>query len=113
ESGGYEHHLRQLRRKLAAQVARMTEAVAEHFPPGTRISRPKGGFVLWVELPPGASALDLHAQALDHQISIAPGPIFSAKQRFNGCIRISCGHPWNETIDRAIATLGRLAHQLR
>jgi DNA-binding transcriptional MocR family regulator len=109
DSGGYDHHLRTLRRKFASQVASVSEAVAEHFPAGTRISRPTGGCVLWVELPPRTSALALEALALDHGISIAPGPIFSAKQRFSSYIRLNCGHPWSETIERAIVTLGRLA----
>jgi hypothetical protein len=33
------------------------------------------------EHPPGVSALDLEARALEHGISVAPGPIFSAKRR--------------------------------
>jgi DNA-binding transcriptional MocR family regulator len=109
ESGGYDRHLRQLRARLAAQVNRFREAVAEYFPPGTRVSRPQGGFVLWVELPPGASALTLHRRALERGISIAPGPIFSAKQRFSNCIRLNCGHPWSEVMDRSLRTLGKLA----
>ncbi len=85
-------------------------AIAASFPQGTRIfSRPRGGFVLWVEMPAGTSALDLHARALAHGIAIAPGPIFSAKQRFSNCIRVSCGAVWSDTIDRSIRTLGRLA----
>jgi DNA-binding transcriptional MocR family regulator len=111
EHGGYDHHLRQLRRRFASQVQRMSEAIAEHFPPGTRVSRPEGGFVLWVEMP-GASALDLHERALSVGISIAPGPIFSAKARFSNCIRVSCGSPWSELHDHAIRTLGRLAAEL-
>src|SRR5258708_39647807 len=51
ENGGYERHLRKLRRALADQVTRVREAIASHFPPGTRISRPRGGFLLWVEMP--------------------------------------------------------------
>jgi DNA-binding transcriptional MocR family regulator len=109
ENDGYDHHLRAIRRKLAAQVEKMQHAVADHFPAGTRVSRPAGGFVLWVELPPGTSALDLHARALEREVSIAPGPIFSAGQRFSNCIRLSCGAPWSETIERAVRTLGRLA----
>ena len=73
ENGGYEHHLRAMRRKLAAQVEQVSAAIAEHFPAGTRVSRPAGGFVLWVELPPGTPALELHARALAHGISVAPG----------------------------------------
>jgi DNA-binding transcriptional MocR family regulator len=112
ENGGYDRHLRRLRRALADQVARMSAAIALRFPPGTRISRPQGGFMLWVELPAGKSALDLHARALEQGISIAPGPIFSAKQRFGSFIRVGCGYPWSETIDRAVGTLGRIAGEI-
>ena len=112
EHGGYEHHLRALRRKLAAQVDAVSAAIAEHFPAGTRVSRPAGGFVLWVELPPGTSALELHARALAHGISVAPGPIFSAKPRFANCIRMSCGYPWSDLLAHAVRTLGRLAREV-
>jgi DNA-binding transcriptional MocR family regulator len=112
ENGGYDHHLRQMRRRLAAQVDRFTDAVAGAFPEGTRISRPRGGFVLWVELPANIDALDLHARAYARGISIAPGPIFSAKQRFTSYIRINCGYAWSDLIERSIQTLGHLAHEL-
>jgi DNA-binding transcriptional MocR family regulator len=109
ENGGYERHLRRLRRSLCEQVARVSEAIAEHFPAGTRISRPRGGFLLWVEMPPGKSALELHDRALARGVSVAPGPIFSAKQRFTSCIRVSCGFPWSESIERGVRTLGQIA----
>jgi DNA-binding transcriptional MocR family regulator len=111
-NGGYERHLRRLRRNLADQVTRMSGAIAERFPPGTRISRPSGGFVRWIELPAGKSALELHARGLAAGISVAPGPIFSAKQRFTSCIRVSCGYPWSDMLDRSIATLGKIARDL-
>jgi DNA-binding transcriptional MocR family regulator len=112
ESGGYDRHLRRLQRALAVQVARVAEAIASHFPEGTRISRPRGGFLLWVEMPAGKSALALHDRALERGISVAPGPIFSAKQRFTSCVRVSCGFPWSETIERSIRTLGQIAREL-
>jgi DNA-binding transcriptional MocR family regulator len=112
ENGGYERHLRRLRRALSEQVARVSEAIAEHFPTGTRISRPRGGFLLWVEMPPGKSALELHDRALARGVSVAPGPIFSAKQRFTSCIRVSCGFPWSEAIERGVRTLGQIACDL-
>jgi DNA-binding transcriptional MocR family regulator len=112
ENGGYERHLRRLRRSLADQVGRMREAVAACFPPGTRISRPRGGYVLWIEMPHGKSALELHARALERRISIAPGPIFSAKQRFASSFRLSAGFPWSEQIERSLGILGAIAHAL-
>jgi DNA-binding transcriptional MocR family regulator len=109
DSGGYDHHLRQLRRRLAAQVRAVREAVARYFPAGTRVSRPLGGFVLWIEMPSGCNAIELHGRAVARGIAVAPGPIFSAQQRFVSCLRLSCGHPWSEATERAIAELGRLA----
>jgi DNA-binding transcriptional MocR family regulator len=111
EEGGFEPHLRQLRRRLTTQVAQLREAVAQWFPPGTRVSRPLGGFVLWVELPAGTNSLELHERARARGISIAPGPIFSAAQRFTNCIRLNCGHPFTEVIEHAVRTLGELASQ--
>ncbi|MEC5164147.1 aminotransferase class I/II-fold pyridoxal phosphate-dependent enzyme [Janthinobacterium sp. CG_S6] len=109
--GTYEWHLRQLRLALAAQQHMMLQAIAVHFPAGTRVTRPQGGYFVWVELPKGVDALALHRSALRHGISIAPGPIFSAKRAFGHCVRLNYGHPWDATHEAAIATLGRLAAQ--
>jgi DNA-binding transcriptional MocR family regulator len=107
-SGGYDRHLRRLRAAIASNVVRYRDAISSQFPDGTRVSSPRGGFVLWVELPPGVDALELHRQALRRGIVIAPGPLFSARQRFTNFIRISAGTPWSERINDAIRTLARL-----
>jgi DNA-binding transcriptional MocR family regulator len=112
DSGGYERHLRRLRGRYAAQVARTSEAIAEHFPEGTRVSRPQGGYVLWVELPRGKSAIELYERALQRGISIAPGPIFSAKARYGSFVRISCGFPWSDVLARSVKTLGDIARDI-
>jgi DNA-binding transcriptional MocR family regulator len=39
---------------------------------------------------------------------IAPGPLFSARQRFTNFIRISAGSPWSERIADGMRTLARL-----
>jgi DNA-binding transcriptional MocR family regulator len=112
-SGGYDRHLRALRRRLAAQMEQMTEAIAEHFPEGTRVTRPTGGSLLWVELPSTVDALALHSRALEAGIGIAPGPIFSAQpQRYSHFIRMSYSQPWSPRIEAAVATLGSLARSL-
>jgi DNA-binding transcriptional MocR family regulator len=113
--GGYDRHVRRLRRVLAAQSTCYRDAIARCFPDGTRVSRPQGGFFVWVELPSDSNkrcAVELQLRALDRGIAIAPGPIFSARQRFGHCIRISTGHPFTPRIERAISELGRLAHQV-
>ncbi len=111
-SGAWEHHLRGMRRALRAQVARVRAAVSEHFPAGIRVTRPEGGFVLWVELPRHVDAVALHRRALAERISIAPGPIFSAQGGHAHFIRLSCGHPWSPRIEQGLAALGRIATRM-
>src|SRR5205823_3577790 len=79
-NGGYEHHLRKLRRVYAEQVRLATQSITRYFPEGTKVTRPTGGYVLWVELPPAVNSLDLFQRAMAEKISISPGPIFSPKQ---------------------------------
>ncbi|MCF7221410.1 PLP-dependent aminotransferase family protein [Marilutibacter chinensis] len=108
ERGGYERHLRQLRASLAAQQAQYLEAIAQRFPDGVRVTRPQGGYFLWLELPAGNDALRLHRQALEHGISLAPGPIFSARREFRHCVRLNIGHPLDAHADAALRTLATL-----
>jgi DNA-binding transcriptional MocR family regulator len=111
--GGFEKHLRQLRRALHIQVGAMREAVASSFPKGTRASNPQGGFLIWVQLPDArVSAVELQRRALAAGISIAPGTLFSARGGFDHCLRLSCGQPWTERQESAITQLGHLANTL-
>jgi DNA-binding transcriptional MocR family regulator len=112
QNGGYDRYLRKLRRALNTHLQRMSSGISRYFPPGTKMTRPQGGYVLWVELPHSVDALELHRKALQAKISIAPGPIFSAKQRYKNFIRISCGQSWTEKIDHAVRTLGKLVEKL-
>jgi DNA-binding transcriptional MocR family regulator len=112
ESGGYDRHLRFLRTAFSDQVQAMSKAIAKYFPSGTRITRPAGGYLLWVELPKKVSALKLFRQAITEKITIIPGGLFSASGHFQSHIRISCGHPWSDELDRAVFTLGKLCEKL-
>lgn len=109
ESGGYERFLRQLRRRCAQQVDAARAVIAESFPKGTRVTRPSGGFILWIELPKGADSIALFEKLLARGISIAPGSMFSASERYRNCLRISVGHPWNARTEKALREIGRLA----
>jgi DNA-binding transcriptional MocR family regulator len=109
ERGGFDRHLRRLRSALASQQERYIEAVAACFPQGTRVTRPTGGYFLWIELPPTCDALTLHRQAVQQGISIAPGPIFSASRGFGNCLRMNHGHPLDARMETAIRVLGELA----
>ncbi len=110
-NGGYDHHLRTLRRAYARQVSQVRDAVGKHFPLGTRVSRPEGGFVIWVELPEEIDTLKLYEAALKEGISIAPGQIFTLGDRYGNCLRLNAAI-WSEKVEQALETLGGLAEKL-
>jgi DNA-binding transcriptional MocR family regulator len=112
-SGGYDSHLRRIRRAFQHNVAQMTRAIEKTFPAGTRVTRPAGGFVLWLELPRPLNSFDLFRQALDKGICFAPGDVFSPSGRYRNCLRLSCGHPWDAWIEKGVTTLGALASAAR
>jgi DNA-binding transcriptional MocR family regulator len=108
-SGGYDGHLRRIRRAFQHNIVQMTRAIERTFPEGTKVTRPAGGFVLWLELPRPRRSRELFRQALEKGICFAPGDVFSASGRYHNCLRISCGHLWNAWIEKGIMTLGGLA----
>lgn len=111
-TGSYDRHLRKVRRVYRQQVERMRYAIAEHFPDGTRVSRPSGGFVLWVELPRGVDSETLFRRCLERGVSVTPGPLFSPTGKFRNYIRVCCGLPWTEEVERAVGTVGEQAGAL-
>jgi len=111
-NGRYEYHLKNLRRALHTQYLKYTQAVIEYFPEGTKLSRPQGGFVLWVELPKKVNASKLRSEAMRHHISVVPGKIFSVRCNYNNFIRISFGKPWNEDMDYGLMMLGKIVKKM-
>ena len=105
-SGDYHRHLKALRPILRQNAERMRACVADYFPPETRTSCPVGGSVLWLELPRNVDAVKLFEEALENGISLAPGNIFSPRNRYGHFLRLSFGHPWSDRIEESLAWLG-------
>jgi len=112
KNGGYDRYLRSVRQAYQHQVTRMKEAIVESFPREICLSRPKGGYLLWCELPGRVDSVMLFQQAREAGISIAPGPLFSPTGDFRNFIRINCGYPWSAPIERAVGILGHLVKKL-
>ncbi|MBL0270431.1 MAG: PLP-dependent aminotransferase family protein [Chitinophagaceae bacterium] len=112
QHGRYEYHLKKLRNALHTQCLRYMQGIIEHLPESTKVSRPQGGLALWVELPKKINAFRLRTEAMKHHISIVPGKIFSSGRHYGHFIRISFGRPWNQEMDDALMTLGRIIRKM-
>jgi DNA-binding transcriptional MocR family regulator len=110
--GRYEYHLKNLRKALHTQCLRYIQGVMQYFPEDTKISRPQGGFVLWVEVNKKVNTYKLSTEALKHQISVAPGRIFSNSCNYSNYLRIGYGSPWNEKVEKGLKTLGNLVKKM-
>lgn len=111
-SGAYDRHLRRMRNNLKKQASEMALAIARHFPKATKISAPKGGLCLWVELPDSVDSLQLFRHAEKKNISILPGALCSGMGQYDHCIRLTYAHIWSKQKERGIETLAKLVHSL-
>lgn len=105
--GSFDRHLKGVRRALEAQQAAALASIARHLPQAG-VVKPAGGYFLWLELPEGVNAIDVFRHALDKGVSIAPGPIFSARREFRNCLRLNYGYPWTAESDRAVQKLSQV-----
>lgn len=112
QNGRYEYHLKNLRKALHTQCLRYIQAIIRYFPEDTKVSRPHGGFVLWVQLNKKINAFRLRGEAMKHKISIVPGKIFSASCNYSNCVRISFGKPWDDNVDYGLMMLGKLIQKM-
>jgi DNA-binding transcriptional MocR family regulator len=108
-SGGYEQRLRRMRRVFQANLGRVRQEVESRFPPGTSVSRPAGGYLLWVGLPGGAAAVALQRAAARFGLSVAPGPAFSAGAGYERHVRINAGYLWSPAFEASLDLLRTLA----
>ncbi|MET0357159.1 MAG: PLP-dependent aminotransferase family protein [Cellvibrio sp.] len=111
-SGKYDRHLRSLRTKLAKSTHEMITAIERYFPANTCLTQPKGGFILWAELPPeimkNKDTFALALTALEKKIAITPGKLFSANQKYTHCLRLSSGGFWSPEKEKALKAVGEL-----
>ncbi|RKX74935.1 MAG: PLP-dependent aminotransferase family protein [Spirochaetes bacterium] len=109
--GGYDRHLRKIRREYARRMELMCRAIGKFFPENTRSACPRGGISLWVELPKSVDSLELYKKAHEYGISFVPGPLFSVRRKYKNFIRLNSAF-WSDKIEKALATLGHLAGEM-
>ncbi len=109
ENDRYENHLRKLRQTLHRNSLQFLRCISQYFPDDTKVTIPQGGLHLWVELTKNADTVELYNTAMAHQISIAPGRMFTLQNQYNNCLKLNCGLVWNEKVEGALKLLGKLA----
>ncbi len=108
--GHYHRHLRRMRQHYQRQMETYTCWVREYFPCGICVTRPKGGFMLWIELPESVDIVCVARQLTRLKIRVAPGSLFSASGKYRNCLRINCALPASEHYREALQQIGEALH---
>ena len=109
ENERYENHLRKLRQTLYRNTLQFHRFISDYFPGDTRASRPQGGFHLWVELNKQVDTIELYNKVIQHKISFTPGRMYTLRNQYNNCMRLSTGLILNDKVEAALKLVGRLA----
>ncbi|MDN8617762.1 GntR family transcriptional regulator [Variovorax ginsengisoli] len=109
KNDGFKHHLRRVRQTLAQQARIMISMARRFFPEHSRLSRPEGGCVLWVELAPHVGTMALYREALERGWSIGADRMFSTSNTYGHFMRLNYSYPWSPEIEAAVIELGRIA----
>ncbi|MFK3797457.1 PLP-dependent aminotransferase family protein [Pseudomonas sp. NPDC088444] len=112
QAGHYEPHLRRMRAQYQRSRDLMTDWVMRYFPDGTRVSRPQGGFMLWVEFNEDFDSLRLNRALEGQGVQIAIGSIFSASGKYRNCLRMNFAAKPTPQIEAAVRKVGETAARL-
>jgi Transcriptional regulators containing a DNA-binding HTH domain and an aminotransferase domain (MocR family) and their eukaryotic orthologs len=106
--GGFDAHLRRLRRTLEQRQHQMLQAIQYYLPETVKVTQPTGGYFLWLELAKERDSFALYQQLLAANVAIAPGILFSSQKQYTHHMRINYAQPWNSRVEQAMALLGQL-----
>lgn len=104
--GHYQPHLRRMRSFYQRNLETFTRRVRHHFPCGICMTRPQGGFLIWVELPEPFDAWQLNQDLRASGVQVAIGSLFSASGKYRNCLRLSYAQAFSEQIEKALEILG-------
>jgi DNA-binding transcriptional MocR family regulator len=111
-NGSYDRQLRHIQNELRKQMCDVTRAVLRYFPKDTKISSPRGGLNLWVQLNDSIDGVELYKEAVQDNILVVPGVLCSGSGKYQNCIRIGCGRALDKKLEKTIQTVGDIIYDM-
>jgi DNA-binding transcriptional MocR family regulator len=108
KSPDMKKHLETFKKICADKRVLARKTILASFPLGTVVSNPRGGFMLWVELPDKIDLQKLTEQTLQAGVSFAQGDVFGCGQVERSAMRINCARVTSEELVRGLVILGEL-----
>ncbi|MCE9609470.1 MAG: PLP-dependent aminotransferase family protein [Chthoniobacter sp.] len=108
ESGAFDPHLGRLRERNQHRRTLALDAIARAFPAGTRVTPPRGGYMLWAELPRAIDLAAVRDAARRERVVFASGAVFFTQPPERTCLRLNCAKATEPELKHGLATLGAI-----
>lgn len=105
-AGWLDPHLVRLRERNLQRRTLGLETIARCFPKGTRVNPPRGGYMLWAELPRAVDLARVKALAREARIVFADGSVFFTRPPRQSCLRLNCAKATEADLAAGLETLG-------
>ena len=108
ESGALDPHLARLRERHRHRRTIALDAIARSFPAGTRVTPPRGGYMLWAEMPRTIDLAAVRDAARAERIVFASGAVFFTQPPEKTCLRLNCAKATEAELLHGLTTLGAI-----
>jgi 2-aminoadipate transaminase len=100
-------YLERLRKAYAGRAGCMLKALGKYMPKGVKWTVPRGGFYVWVDLPPFMDASDLLEKSIRKGAAFVIGRAFDPAGRRNDCLRLSFSHTPEDRIEEGVQKIAQ------
>ncbi len=107
-SDALDPHLEGLRKRNRRRRELALDAIANAFPAGTTVVHPRGGYMLWAELPTKVDLGVVRDRAKKEGIVFAAGDVFFAADPGKSYLRLNCAKASEEELVRGLAVIGEI-----
>jgi 2-aminoadipate transaminase len=108
QQGHLEPHIAYLRRVYHERRDTMLQALISEMPEGADWTRPKGGFFIWLHLPPPLRAAEIAMLAREARLLIPVGDPFFAQEPTGQYLRLAFSYVTPPEIQAGIQILGKV-----
>jgi DNA-binding transcriptional MocR family regulator len=105
-AGALDPHLERLRTRNKHRRTLALDAIARSFPKGTQANPPRGGYMLWAELPRAYDFAAIRDVAKKERIVFGAGPVFFTEPQSTSSLRLNCAKASETELVSGLETLG-------
>jgi DNA-binding transcriptional MocR family regulator len=106
QAGAMEPHVAGLRARNSRRRELALQEISRSFPEGTAVESPRGGYMLWAELPRRVDLAEVRNRARTAGVVFAAGDVFFPQRPEKSCLRINCAKAAEAELVSGLQTLG-------